>query len=79
MALTVLLSGVLAGEALRTKLGAIHSTDGSRLEAELQQVVDEVKTTHPDRTIMATIDLQTPAFCDPARIGRVALISWATR
>jgi hypothetical protein len=29
-----LLSGVLAGEALQPKFGAIHSTDGSGLEAD---------------------------------------------
>jgi sigma-B regulation protein RsbU (phosphoserine phosphatase) len=58
----------------RARLGsgiAIHATDGSGLEAELRQVIDEVRTAHPDREIMATIGLQTSASCDPARIGQM--------
>jgi signal transduction histidine kinase len=37
----------------------------------LRQVVDELRTLHPNRTIDAEFNITRPTFADPARVGRL--------
>ena len=41
------------------------------LEPMLVQVIEELKSTHPDPRIEAHFDLQTPVNCDPLRVGQM--------
>jgi PAS domain S-box-containing protein len=41
------------------------------IEPLLQQVIDETRTSAPDRTIEAAFNLASPISCDPARIGQL--------
>lgn len=58
----------------RARLGSgipIQREDGSGLEKELLQVVNELRTSHPQRQILTEIALHAVVPCDPARIGQM--------
>ena len=57
----------------RGRMGSGIALERSTREPEpgLRQVVDELRATHPDRTIEAKLDLSRPMSLDPNRIARV--------
>jgi signal transduction histidine kinase len=57
----------------RGRLGAglsVHRSDG-HLEPVLRQVIAELQTTHPERTITTDFQLTRPVMADRTRIGRL--------
>ena len=58
----------------RTRLGgglAVNPTEDSGVEAMLDQVVNEMRTAHPDRVINSDIALVDAVVCDRTRIGQM--------
>jgi len=51
-------------------LSLVRDADG-QVEAVLRQVVQELRTTHPDRTIALDLDLVQPVACDRPRIAQL--------
>jgi sigma-B regulation protein RsbU (phosphoserine phosphatase) len=51
--------------------GITLSREDVFLEPVLRHVVDELRTGHPDRNIVAAFDLPFPINCDPARLSQL--------
>jgi signal transduction histidine kinase len=58
----------------RGRLGGglvLHRNSSEPLQPMLAQVIDELRSAWPDRTIVLTADLPTPVSCDRSRIGQL--------
>jgi signal transduction histidine kinase len=58
----------------RGKLGGgvpLRSVAEENLEAVFSQVIEELRTVHPDREIKVEMAIEKPLFCDSARVAQV--------
>jgi len=69
--MTVLIDNILDFARGRLGGGINPMLSSQPLEPTLQQVVDELQTTHPETIIQATFDLSHPVQADPVRIGQL--------
>jgi phosphoserine phosphatase RsbU/P len=69
--MTSLIDNVLDFARGRLGDGITLTVSAQPLEAALQQVVDELQSTHPESIIKAEFSLTKPVIADPVRIGQL--------
>ena len=57
---------------------SLHRAASDALEQTLTQIIDELRTSYPDRSVKAAFALQEPVYCDRDRIAQLFRISSVT-